>query len=379
MYEAEKIIRLAKRENNPHRDFLLINTLQSKHYPANPKDTIKMCEYLAKKIKTAYPFEKFLVIGFAEAATAIAALVANSLNSYYIQTTREILEDRIFLNFSEEHSHAKNQILYIDNFKELEKNADRIVFVEDEITTGKTLQNACRELQAICKKELKFTIATLLDCTHNHQKKELENLRIDIISLMQLNKDKFAEQLRTFCSDGLLADYSKSDILKLTESEKSALLKNVRQIHFKVTHDPRIGVHISETDGDLEKLWESFEFTKIPDLNKKFLVLGTEEFVYPAVFIGNKLSEFSSDVKCHATTRSPMLPSISNDYPLKNRASLPSLYEDGRKTFIYNVDKADCTIVLTDSHEKTSTGMYALLKILQDFGNTNIYWVWWIK
>lgn len=379
MYEAEKLIRLAKRENNPNRDFLLINVFQGKHYPANPSNTFKMCEALANKVKTKYPSEKFLIIGFAEAATAIAALVASFLGSYYMQTTREIIENVPALNFSEEHSHAKNQMLYIRDFAKLAKNVDRILFVEDEITTGKTLQNACDVLDDICHAHLNFTIATLLDCTHDFQKNALADLGIDIISLMHLNKEDFDEKLKDFKADGEFHNYPLSELINLSDIEKEHLVKNVKQIKFDNAHDPRMGLNIFDLNNDLEILWEHLKIPESEIKEKKVLLIGTEEFVYPSIFIGKKISEFTNDVTCHSTTRSPMLPGNSENYPLKNRTLLPSLYDVNRITFLYNLNKADCVIILTDALDQDSLGMFALLKALKNYNNENIYWVWWKK
>ncbi|MGP1570164.1 MAG: phosphoribosyltransferase domain-containing protein [Eubacteriales bacterium] len=379
MYDAKDLIKLAKRENNPNRDYLLINIFQGKHYPAHPKDTFNMCSALAEKIKAEYPDEKFLIIGFAEAATAIAALVAGFLSSYYMQTTREIIDDMPALNFSEEHSHAKNQILYIRDFEKLAQNVNRIIFVEDEITTGKTLQNACNVLNAVCHAHLNFSIATLLDCTHDFQKKELEALNIDILSLMHLNKDDFDKKLEDFSANGNFYNYPINEISKISLTEKELLMQNVKQIEINNAHDPRIGSNILDVNIDLETLWEHLSLSEQELSEKKILVLGTEEFVYPAIFIGNKISKFTNNVKCHATTRSPMLPGAAQNYPLHNRVLLPSLYDDDRITYLYNLENVDMVIVITDSHRGLSPGIYALIKALKDFENENIYWVWWKK
>ena len=82
---------------------------------------------------------------------------------------------------------------------------------------------------------------------------------------------------------------------------------------------------------------------------------------------------------CHSTTRSPMLPGNAENYPLKNRTLLPSLYDVNRITFLYNLNKADCVIILTDALDQDSLGMFALLKALKNYNNENIYWVWWKK
>ena len=74
-YSADQLVLLAKRENNSIRPYLFVNPLQGKHIPANPKNTIEMCQALAVKINAAYPEDLLYVIGFAETATGIAACI----------------------------------------------------------------------------------------------------------------------------------------------------------------------------------------------------------------------------------------------------------------------------------------------------------------
>ena len=45
----EEIIKIAKRDNNTKRNFLLVNSLQGKHIPTSPKETFNLFEKLNKK------------------------------------------------------------------------------------------------------------------------------------------------------------------------------------------------------------------------------------------------------------------------------------------------------------------------------------------
>ena len=59
--------------------------------------------------------ERIAIIGFAETATAIGNYVAAKLPNcvYEMQTTREeLLGEEPIIEFFEEHSHAKQQLLY---------------------------------------------------------------------------------------------------------------------------------------------------------------------------------------------------------------------------------------------------------------------------
>ena len=71
MYKEEDLVRIAKRENNTKRKYLVVNRLQGKHIPVSPKNAFEMFDALAELVKEAYSGEQLLLVGFAETATAI--------------------------------------------------------------------------------------------------------------------------------------------------------------------------------------------------------------------------------------------------------------------------------------------------------------------
>ena len=111
MYQESELVRIAKRENNSKRSYLVVNPLQGKHMAADPGAALALFRALADTVKQSCQGKRTLVIGFAETATAIGAAVAVELGAYYLQTTREHIEGAGYLYFSEEHSHASQQKL----------------------------------------------------------------------------------------------------------------------------------------------------------------------------------------------------------------------------------------------------------------------------
>ena len=91
MYQEEDLVRIAKRENNNKRSYLVVNRLQGKHIPVKPHEALTMFRELAAQLKERYAGERLLLIGFAETATAIGAAVAAELGAAYMQTTREAI------------------------------------------------------------------------------------------------------------------------------------------------------------------------------------------------------------------------------------------------------------------------------------------------
>lgn len=149
MYKESDIVAVAKRKNNKKRNYLVVNRLQGKHIPVSPKSAFDMFGELADVVKKKYEGQKLLVIGFAETATAIGTHVARETDSYYIQTTREEVEGAEYIYFSESHSHATEQRLVKNDLDKVLKKIDKILFVEDEVTTGNTIMNIVNMLKKL--------------------------------------------------------------------------------------------------------------------------------------------------------------------------------------------------------------------------------------
>ena len=81
MYTEQGVVRIARRENNNKRKYLVVNRLQGKHVPVKPGEALSMFGALADTLKGKYEAEKLLVVGFAETATAIGAAVAAELGA----------------------------------------------------------------------------------------------------------------------------------------------------------------------------------------------------------------------------------------------------------------------------------------------------------
>ena len=149
----DDLIIMGKRINNPKRNFLFISKVLGKHIEAKPKVCkeigLKLARLIVDKEERSYKNnEKISVIGFAETATGLGMAVASYIkNSYYITTTREcITELKSILKFEEEHSHATTHKCFpLDKDKLV--NSEKIILVDDEITTGKSMINIIKELK----------------------------------------------------------------------------------------------------------------------------------------------------------------------------------------------------------------------------------------
>ena len=189
-YTADDVLRVARRQNNKKRQYLLVNPLQGKHVPVSPTAALSMMAALGAKVREAFPAAR-LVIGFAETATAIGAAVAEALSPdcVYLQTTREAAPGVTkWLDFLEEHSHAPEQRLAADGLEARLAATDTVVFVDDELSTGRTLCNILaqmkRELPVL--REKKLVAASLLNRLTESDTARLEAQGAECICLVKL-------------------------------------------------------------------------------------------------------------------------------------------------------------------------------------------------
>ena len=371
-YTEEQIVRIAKRENNNKRKYLVVNALQGKHIPVSGKQSLEMFNTLARKVREAYSEdEKLLLIGFCETATAIGCALAIHLRSYYMQTTRETIDNVNYLYFSEEHSHATEQKLAEEDIRSFIGYADRIIFVEDEITTGNTILNIIHLLEQKYRTEIKFSAASILNGMDEKSMEIYAQRNITLHYLVKTDHTKYTEIAETFSGDGryypchtempeiFVEEYSFGDYLDTRRVEIAWKYRLLCEL-------------LWYTLCDCKDLQEIFRKT-----GQKILVLGTEEFMYPSIYIACQLEKNGNEVKCHSTTRSPIAVSAEENYPLHERFSLVSLYDDSRQTFIYNLEQYDEVLIITDSTNKSRMGINSLANALAEKGNQKIRLIRW--
>ncbi|MEE1126228.1 MAG: phosphoribosyltransferase domain-containing protein [Acutalibacteraceae bacterium] len=371
-YTIDNVLRIAKRHNNAKRSYLLVNPLQAKHMPVKPSQALEMMHCLGENLYKKYPATK-LVVGFAETATAIGAAVAECFDDdcIYIHTTREEVEEvKDWILFLEEHSHAAEQKLSRDNFEKWISNTKSIIFVDDELSTGKTLINMINQLRA--------------------QFPALSDVQMIAASIMnRLTKENEDRLL----SEGIVSEY----LVKLPDEDYTALVENIQTapatdltkeevvphnyeklVPHKAFLDPRVGMEIAEYKNNCkavcEKVVESL-ITKISD-NDSVLVLGTEECMYPAIILGETLEKLhKGNVVCHATTRSPIGICKSEGYPIYEGYLINSFYESDRNTFVYNLKNYDAVVVVSDTLTDYENALNNVAMALDSYGFGKLFYL----
>ena len=394
MYTEAELVRIAKRENNTRRKYLVVNRLQGKHIPVSPKEALQMFRSLAELIKEAYPSERLLMVGFAETATAIGAAVAIECQAAYMQTTREVIDGVDYLYFSESHSHATEQKLVKTDLDKIIGKTDRIVFIEDEVTTGNTILNIVRLIQKTYAQPVSFAVASILNGMNEEALENYKNLKIPVHYLVKTAHYTYTEIAEQYQADGTCHICTKPQ-----EKEVEQQKEVQQQIEMQQTKEAQQPIEVQEISGWInarrlhtadtykqacEQLWQEIQqkygytkYTKETETGRRILVLGTEEFMYPALYVGAKLEEAGYTVRMHATTRSPIAVSKEEKYPLHTRYELASLYDKNRTTFVYDLTEYEEVLVLTDAQKQETEGWESLQRALTLNHNRQIRGIRW--
>lgn len=370
-YSIDDLVRLAKRDNNTIRPYLYVNPIQGKHIPSSPNKITEMCETLAMKVNDKYMTDSLYVIGFAETATGIASVISSYLNNvkYYQNTTREYKEDEEYIYFTESHSHARDQMLRLVDLDDCINNIERIVFVDDEVTTGETICNLIDVISNKYKsKKMKFTIVSLINSMTPSRIHELENIGIECVFLISLP-----------------FEYKKNKIIntpikkELHSVANNNIVVDCDELCFESRFNPRKIIKFTDYIEENKQFSNLIKCKLITKHYESVLVLGTEEFMYPTICVGKMLEDegIADSVRVHSTTRSPIIASDYYDYPLKHRYQIRSFYDADRITYIYNIKSYEKVLILTDATDYKN-GLSDLCSILYNLDIKDILFARWI-
>lgn len=356
-YTKETTLRVAKRYRNAKRAYLLVNPLQAKHMPVSPTEALTMMRTLGEGLQQEFPGAR-LVLGFAETATALGAAVASRLgpDCAFLTTTREAGEGPGWVHFLEEHSHAAEQKLWGGDLDALLQETDTVLFVDDEISTGKTLRNMVAQLTrrwpALGEKTL--VAASLLNRVTPEQEEALADAGITCRCLARLPQEDHTAQV---------ADWT---VTEAPPAVPQNLSFRQETLPGEGLLDPRKTLRIGAYDRSCQAVAEAMLSRALGPVETlgKTLVLGTEECMYPALILGEKLERLGAEVCCHATTRSPIGLCHAPGYPIRSGWKLPSFYEEERTTYVYNLREYDTVIVVSDTKKTDLRAIQALASVL---------------
>jgi hypothetical protein len=237
----------------------------------------------------------------AETATGLgygvfeAASQSGVENALFIQTTRYHLDGIERLEFEEAHSHATDFFLYYPVHPDYRKqflNAETLVLIDDEISTGKTFLRLIKAYQRVNPSVRKVFIVSLVNFAHPDDRAALESqagVAVEWVCFRQ----------------GLLrfedSQNAAIDKISVNVSGNSECKQHLLAWPGRLGMDAPISL---ETDV-VDQLCRSGFNSESNDL-RPILVLGTGECNAPAYLLGRELEGKGFKVKVQSTTRSPI-------------------------------------------------------------------------
>ena len=344
------------RSGNPKRDYLFVNKAQGKHIPCAPSAVIHMCNLLVEQMTALSKYKSILVVAFAETATAIGNVVADLLPNchYIIQTTRESIADtQCVIKFEEEHSHATtHQLLCPDTDIFDPSGFDYILFIDDEITTGKTIMNFIDAFkEQYIDSNFKFGVASICNWQDINSHMCFRQRGIDFFCLISGNIADVHSKM-DISSEDLIVDANTCRRVESTEPYRAIT-------YIKLPFNERV-LHKSN-----QPLDDILKYVKtLSDDIKTVRVIGTEEFMYIPLRCAEYLEQNRLHVLFHNSTRSNIDIIANSPDGLVAKYKFPSVYDSTRDTYIYNLDEyTELTLVITDRDVTKETAL-AMSKVL---------------
>jgi len=333
-YSISGLLEFASREN-PKRAFLFLSKVLGKYIPCLPSDMRKTYVDLNKKITIE---GNCLVLGVAETATGLGAGVADVLsgnskhNVYYAQTTRFECDEPVAFGIFESHSHAPQHLIY-----DISENVDiesitEVVLVDDEISTGKTLNQLTQGMSQYLPNLKRVHWASLVDWMPEKTETVFAEMNNNVeIQFHSLLKGEF-----NFSKAGNM-------VIELPNATATELSKAVcrTDIGRKGATINKLKVHAFYSPEGKKIVPE--ELSKSTD----YVVIGTGEFIYQPFLFAEAMESAGFNVLFESTGRSPITQGGCISSKLK-------FYDPGDKAnyYLYNLPEDRTPILLYENKEQ---------------------------
>ncbi len=375
--DLKKFFLMSVRKNNTKRNFLFVSQLLGKHIPIAPVTLINACRDLsiqyanANQLQVDWPNniickKKTLIIGFAETATAMGHCIFDCFagDCYYVHTTRNIVEDYNFsFEFKEEHCHATEQLFFLQNERWINE-AQEIIIVDDEVTTGKTIRNLIEQINSRYPNK-SYAVFSFLDWRKDEDMdkfqalEESHDIKVDFHSFVQ----------------GSIQDISTINNIDfapiVTAPQEYSLDDKGWNVHSCKIPDGEItnaetGINIEER-GLMHIIANSVAQYLRPQLKGTIRAfVGSGEFMYLPLLVCSLLD---GENYFNATTRSPAIPFYDESYGIKTAIEFICPYDIERTEYLYNCNVKQCDeIVLFFENTICKENLYSMLSELDKLG-----------
>jgi hypothetical protein len=264
-----------------------------------------------------------VVVGMAETAVGLGQGIYEQLlartgrdDLLFLHTTRYRLERPVALHFEESHSHATEHLLYEPaepGDARLFREAQALVLVDDEISTGRTLVNLARAYRRLNGALRSVHLVSITEWLGARRRAEVADSVGLPTSFHSLHRGSFAFEADPDFDPGPIPDVvGRGD-------RKDAYLRG---------NFGRLGLRAR-----LELDWSGPAAALGLRPGGRLLVLGTGEFMHAPFRWARHLEEVGYDVHFQSTTRSPLLPGEDLASVVENVDN----YHDGIPNYLYNV------------------------------------------
>ncbi len=340
---------------NPRRAHLLVSRVLGKHVPVVPEAALSAAASLADRVLmvTGESADGFLVLGFAETATALGHAVAAALpGAYCVLSTRRPGAETIA--FAEEHSHAVAHRVLAP--AEVLARPRPVVLVDDELSSGRTAVNTIRELHRQSQHPA-YVVAALLDLRPAAARAEFDRLSAELgvpvtaVSLLRGELRVPADAPLRVAATVASADPP------LPVDPVWPARRTVAELPAQTRLGGRYGFGADDESAltsALTPLAEQLAQEALASGARRLLVLGTEELMYApmrlAYLASRLLAGAGVEVRYQSTTRSPVAPLDRPGYAVRCALTFPAPDEPSRASYVYNVRPgvADHIVVVTD-------------------------------
>ncbi|MDR2442225.1 MAG: phosphoribosyltransferase domain-containing protein, partial [Deltaproteobacteria bacterium] len=166
---------------NLKRPFLFVSKVLGKHYPVRPSRVLDVHQKLAALMPPLLPPVVF--IAMAETAVGLGRGVFESYTAQtkgtealFTQTTRYALSHPLAFTIDEPHCHAPKHLVYqpvLESSRKIFNEAQSLVLIDDEITSGRTLSNLTLAYKALNPKCSQVHLVSITDWSDNSLLKKI--------------------------------------------------------------------------------------------------------------------------------------------------------------------------------------------------------------
>lgn len=297
---------------NPKRGFLIVSKVLGRHVPARPADMRRIMADLAVSLPDdlAGPV---VFLGMAETATALGQGIFAAYQqinpgtiSVYLQTSRQVVDGaQVLARFEEGHSHATSHMVQLADpaIAGVVNNAQTLVIVDDECSTGNTFVAAARAMAEHMP---------LLE-------------RIETCCITDWSGQAYLQQMpRPAASHSLLAGELSWTPSAVSVAPVLSSRTNAQGLAPAQGMRSRGGLHHPEA-ARREPVFAA--------PGSRVLVLGDGEHSYEALLIAEAVEAQGAIAAVQSITRTPALPGPA----MKSCSTFEDAYGSGAPTFCYNI------------------------------------------